>query len=112
MLMLILLLCLPLELISARPALPDWTPPTVCASRWTPAGATIAWQHGPLIRSFYLEVGKETISAASYTPRSWDLWHRWPQTGRMELTEYSEGKIEGSAVYRLLWYEHYVPMIE
>lgn len=111
MILLILLLCLPLELISARPALPDWTPPEVCASAWQSDGATISWQHGPTIRSFYLEVGDQTVSAASFTPRSWELRQQWPQVGRAILAEYSEGKIEGTATYRLLWYRQYVPLI-
>jgi hypothetical protein len=111
MFLLILLLCLPLELISATPVLPDWTPPTVCATRWTPSGATIAWEHRASIRSFWLDAGGYTVSAASYTPRAWALTARWPRTGRLGMTEYSEGKVEGSAVFRLLWYEQYVPMI-
>lgn len=111
MILLILLLCLPLDLLSAAPALPDWTPPAVCATPWQSDGATIAWEHRASIRAFYLELGDQTMSAASYTPRRWALTAPWPRAARVVLTEYSEGKVEGTAVYRLQWHTQYIPLL-
>lgn len=111
MLLLIFLLCLPLELISSETRLTTWTAPIVCASDWQADGATIAWDHRDGLRSFYLEIGDQTRSAASFTPRRWELTEPWPQAGLITLTEYSGARREGSAIYRLTWHRQYVPMV-